>query len=464
MFDLHYAARSDLGLGSKERNEDSGYAGPNLLLLCDGMGGHAGGDTASAVVVHHLAELDGDTHVAHEVGDTLLGEIAVANERLAEIVEEHPETRGMGTTCIALLRSAETLAIAHIGDSRAYRLHESGLTQITHDHSFLQLLIDQGHLTEEEAWGHPQRSLITRVLSGRPDDEPDHGVMPLTLGDRFLLCSDGLSDYVRNETIHEVLAAGEDPGETAQTLVDLARRAGTRDNVTVVVADVVRAGAAPSTTPQTVGAAARLAPGQEHLQPAEDDLLLEDFREPESQDAPTQAVPIADDGSITLDGRRLVIGERAFAPRTITRESLVGSTSIGVATRDDGEPVTALSEDEDVLDAQPRAGRGGGRRWLSWLIGLLALLLLAAGAVWWWASRSYFLTEADGRVEIRRGLDLDLAGRELSVHAEESDVKVSDLPGHYAERVREGIAADDLDDARERLDQLRERAAKDSWT
>ncbi|WP_462418756.1 PP2C family protein-serine/threonine phosphatase [Kytococcus sp. Marseille-QA3725] len=458
MFDLHFAARSDLGLGSKTRNEDSAFAGPNLLLLCDGMGGHAGGDTASAIAVHHLAVLDNDVYRASDAGEILLREVAAANEKLRVFEEEHPETRGMGTTCIAMVRSSNSLAIAHIGDSRAYRLQDGELSQITHDHSFLQLLIDEGHLTEEEAWGHPQRSLITRVLSGRPDDEPDHGVMPLVRGDRFLLCSDGLSDYVRDDTIAEILRETPDPEDAVQRLLDVARRAGTRDNVTVVVADVVQPGSVRPSTPQMVGAAARLQPGHEYEGP-EDRQVHTAFREPETPDAPTQTVPVAPDGSVTLNGQHLVIGERAFTPRTISREGVAGSTRFEYVDQPAVAPGGLIEVQEETgrpVDTAGQPRRVGGGRLGAWLVGGLATLALLAGGLWWWADHNYFVGEREGQVQIRRGFDAELAGQDFSALEEDTHLAVDDLPSFYADSVRDAIPADGLDDARRTVEDLRQ--------
>ncbi|WP_374928326.1 PP2C family protein-serine/threonine phosphatase [Kytococcus sedentarius] len=467
MFDLHFAALSDVGLGSKTRNEDSAYAGPNLLLLCDGMGGHAGGDTASAIAVHHLADLDQDVHRAAEAGERLLHEVAAANAKLRDFEAEHPETEGMGTTCIAMVRSASSLAIAHIGDSRAYRMQGGVLSQITHDHSFLQLLIDEGHLTEEEAWGHPQRSLITRVLSGRPEDEPDHGVMPLVQGDRYLLCSDGLSDYVRDETIAQILRETPTPEETAQALIDVARRAGTRDNVTVVVADVVKPGVAPRTSPQTVGAAAALRPGHEADHRAGREPERPSFQEPQAQDAPTQTVPVAADGSVTLNGQHLVIGQRAFEPRHISREKLAGSTRFnlgGESTPSRGGEVIEIRGyghgDRPDGPARPEKRSHPVGRVIAWVVGVLATLALLVGGLWWWGDRNYFVGERDGQVQIRRGFDVNLMGQELSALEEQTDLAVDDLPSFYADSVRDAIPADDMDDARQTVADLQERAER----
>ena len=467
MFDLHFAARSDVGLGSKTRNEDSAYAGPNLLLLCDGMGGHAGGDTASAIAVHHLSDLDHDFHRADEAGERLLQEVAAANAKLRAFQAEHPETEGMGTTCIAMVRCASSLAIAHIGDSRAYRMQGGVLSQITHDHSFLQLLIDEGHLTEEEAWGHPQRSLITRVLSGRPEDEPDHGVMPLVQGDRYLLCSDGLSDYVRDETIAQILRETPTPDETAEALIDVARRAGTRDNVTVVVADVVKPGVAPQRAPQMVGAAADLRPGHEGDHGDEHATERPAFQEPQTQDAPTQTVPVAADGSVTLNGQHLMIGQRAFEPRHISRENLAGSTRFRLGgdagESDQGEVIEIRGYghgDRPERPARPEKGSHPMGRVIAWVVGVLATLALLVGGLWWWGDSNYFVGERDGQVQIRRGFDVNLLGQELSALEEQTDLAVDDLPGFYADSVRDAIPADDMDDARQTVTDLRERAER----
>ena len=138
----------------------------------------------------------------------------------------------MGTTVIAMLRTGNKLALAHIGDSRGYLLRDGTLTQITHDHTFVQSLVDEGRITAEEAEHHPQRSLVTRVLTGHEGDEPDLSMREARPGDRYLLCSDGLSGFVAADTIEEVLAEGLGTAATAERLIELALRAGAPDNVT----------------------------------------------------------------------------------------------------------------------------------------------------------------------------------------------------------------------------------------
>src|SRR3954452_1305232 len=252
---LRYAARSDVGL-VRQTNQDSGYAGPHLLVIADGMGGHAGGDVASSLAIGELAPLDGESHGSDDALAHLERAVRSAHGELLARVQEEPQLAGMGTTITALMRAGNRLALAHIGDSRAYLLRDGVLTQITKDHTFVQTLVDEGRLTPEEAEHHPQRSVLMRVLSDIVDDpEPDFSIRESRVGDRYLLCSDGLSGVVSFETLHETLAAGDPPGTTCERLVALARRAGAPDNVTCIVADVVDEPTTADAAPSVVGAA-----------------------------------------------------------------------------------------------------------------------------------------------------------------------------------------------------------------
>jgi len=232
---LRYAARSDRGL-VRANNEDSVYAGPRLLALADGMGGHAAGEVASQLVIAGLAHLDDD-----EPGGDLLAKLESAvhdgNTSIATHVEDDPELEGMGTTLTAILFAGTRLGMVHIGDSRGYLLRDGELTQITKDDTFVQTLVDEGRITAEEAHSHPQRSLIMKALTGH-EVEPTLVMREARAGDRYLLCSDGLSDPVSHETI---LGAMQIPDvvDAADRLIELALRGGGPDNVTVVVADVV---------------------------------------------------------------------------------------------------------------------------------------------------------------------------------------------------------------------------------
>ncbi|UUO02119.1 protein phosphatase 2C domain-containing protein [Mycolicibacterium novocastrense] len=232
---LRYAARSDRGL-VRANNEDSVYAGARLLALADGMGGHAAGEVASQLVIAALAHLDDD-----EPGGDLLSKLDAAvregNSAIAAHVEADPELEGMGTTLTAILFAGNRLGLVHIGDSRGYMLRDGELTQITKDDTFVQTLVDEGRITAEEAHSHPQRSLIMRALTGH-EVEPTLIMREARAGDRYLLCSDGLSDPVSQETILEALQI-PDVAESADRLIELALRGGGPDNVTVVVADVI---------------------------------------------------------------------------------------------------------------------------------------------------------------------------------------------------------------------------------
>jgi PPM family protein phosphatase len=232
---LRYAVRSDRGL-MRTNNEDSVYAGPRLLALADGMGGHAAGEVASNVVISTLAHLDEDRPV-DDLISTLRDATAAANNNLRAMVEQDSNLDGMGTTLTALLFAGSRVGLVHVGDSRAYLVRGGQLTQITHDDTFVQALIDEGRLTEEEASSHPQRSLILHALNGA-EVEPDLSIREARIGDRYLVCSDGLSDVVSPETLLEALQL-PDPHESADRLVELALRAGGPDNVTCIVADVI---------------------------------------------------------------------------------------------------------------------------------------------------------------------------------------------------------------------------------
>ncbi len=232
---LRYAARSDRGL-VRANNEDSVYAGARLLALADGMGGHAAGEVASQLVIAALAHLDDD-----EPGGDLLAKLDTAvragNAAIAAQVEMEPDLEGMGTTLTAILFDGTRIGLVHIGDSRGYMVRDGEMTQITKDDTFVQTLVDEGRITREEAHSHPQRSLIMRALTGH-EVEPTLTMREARAGDRYLLCSDGLSDPVSDETILEALQI-PDVAESAYRLIELALRGGGPDNVTVVVADVV---------------------------------------------------------------------------------------------------------------------------------------------------------------------------------------------------------------------------------
>jgi protein phosphatase len=232
---LKYVARSDRGL-VRSNNQDSVYAGPRLLAVADGMGGHAAGEVASKIVIAGLAPLDDD-----EPGDDLLGQlhgaVLAGNDAIAEVVANDPELDGMGTTLTAILFAGNRLGLVNIGDSRTYLMRNGSVMQITHDDTFVQSLIDEGRITPEEANSHPQRSLLLRALTGH-DIEPSLTIREARAGDRYLLCSDGRSGVISHETLAEAMHI-KDAQACADRMIELALKGGGPDNVTVIVADVV---------------------------------------------------------------------------------------------------------------------------------------------------------------------------------------------------------------------------------
>ncbi|WP_409485691.1 Stp1/IreP family PP2C-type Ser/Thr phosphatase [Arsenicicoccus dermatophilus] len=396
---LRYAARSHVGL-VRDSNQDSGYAGPHLLVVADGMGGHAGGDVASSTAIGALAPLDDDSHGSRAL-QHLEDAIGTANGHLHQIAQEKPELAGMGTTVTALLRTDNKLAVAHIGDSRAYLLRQGQLIRMTHDHTFVQSLVDEGRITAEDAEHHPHRSMVTRVLTGHEGDEPDVSWRELHHGDRYLICSDGVSGFVAQDTITEILAEQPGPDEAADRLVDLALRAGGQDNITAIVADVVRLTdeEGPSTRPQVVGAAA---------------------------------------------ARQL---NRSVPDTPAARAAALTRTATGAP---DQEPVAA----ED-----PAAG---GRGTITRLVlsGLLALVVLAGlgYAGWLWSQQQWFVAAKDDKVAVYRGIDQQVGPLSLSTVDQVTDVSLADLPDFYRNRITQGVPAAGRDKAQEVVADMRNQA------
>ena len=400
---LRYAARSDVGL-VRSNNQDSAYAGSHLLVVADGMGGHAGGDVASSVAIGRLARLDSETP-ASDIVATLEESVLEANQEILRRARDEPQLRGLGTTITALLRAEGKFALAHIGDSRAYLLRDEETVQITKDHTFVQRLLDEGRLTEDEAERHPQRSVLMRVLGDvDADPELDLSLRAAHAGDRWLLCSDGLSGLVSLDTIDATLKDIEDPGECADALVQLALKGGGPDNITCIVADVVdldalpRGVEAPSTTPQIVGSAAR------------------------NRHRPTTAS-----------------GPAAKAA-ALTRE----------------EPEIPY-EDEDFSEEEPP-------RRSPWpAVVVLALLVALLGGLLWggyaWSQRQYYVGTDGTRVVLYQGLAQDLGPVSLSEPLEVTDIEIEDLPEITRQQVESTISASDREGADQIIDRLEQAAA-----
>ena len=205
--------------------------------MADGVGGHAAGEVASATIIDALAPL-GDTEPGYDLVGRLHEAVFEGNAAIARRVADDAGLQGMSTTLTAILFDGARYCLLNIGDSRTYLLRDGSLEQLTRDDSYVQLLVDQGHITQEAAGSHPQRNLVLQALTGEAVMEPAMTVHEARAGDRFMLCSDGLTDVVPQATLAEVLAAGE-PQECVDRLIAMAIDAGTRDNVTVVIADVV---------------------------------------------------------------------------------------------------------------------------------------------------------------------------------------------------------------------------------
>ncbi|HYQ75900.1 Stp1/IreP family PP2C-type Ser/Thr phosphatase [Cellulomonas sp.] len=406
---LRYAARSDVGL-VRSNNQDSAYAGPHLLVVADGMGGHAGGDVASSVAIAALAPLDGESHGPDDALDELERALEEAREEIISRSESNPELAGMGTTVTAILRAGNKLAMVHLGDSRGYLLRDGVLTQVTTDHTFVQHLVNTGKITPEEAETHPQRSVVMRVLGDFDVDiAPDLSVREARAGDRWLLCSDGLSGFVSGETIARTLYELADVDTCAERLVQLALRAGGGDNVTVVVADVlelndVRDGAGPTTNAVVVGSAAV------------------------SRNRPTAAQD----------------GPAARAAELSRQASTPGG---GVAV------VDAADDAEDDTDERRTRRR---RRVRGFVLSVLAVAVLAAGAFGFyrWTQTQYYVGVDGDVVAIYRGIPQSVGPLSLSEVVETSDVAVDDLPAFVRERLDQTIPTATLADARERVESL----------
>jgi PPM family protein phosphatase len=244
---IRYAVATDIGL-QRQENEDAAYAGARLLAVADGMGGHAGGEVASAAVIDALKPLD--TIVpAGELLNALEHAVRQASRSLTELAQADPELRGMGTTLTALLWSGSQLGLVHIGDSRAYLVRDDEVFQITQDHTVVQSLLDDGKITIDEVASHPQRNLILRALIADGGYEPDLQLREARPGDRYLLCSDGLHEVADAADISKVLRTTPDPDDAARELIRLAMEGGGPDNVTCIVADVVPQEAEIATAP-----------------------------------------------------------------------------------------------------------------------------------------------------------------------------------------------------------------------
>ena len=442
---LRYAVRSDVGL-LREGNEDSAYAGPHLLAIADGMGGHAAGEVASAVAISALAGLDEEVPVSSLL-ELLSAAVANANATLHEMSTQDPSVEGMGTTLTAMLWSGSTVALCHIGDSRAYLLRDGEFYQITHDHTLVQSLVDDGRLSPEQAHTHPQRSLVMRALQSSTDAEPDLSVREAVAGDRYLLCSDGLSDVVSEQTMGKTLVKFTDPEEAVNQLIDLAIRGGGPDNITCIVADVVDTAVEPgaATNAFVIVGAASNGDGRPRLRSDSPAARASQLTHPGLQ---TAVRPQAAGGPVTTadppgaTSRSAVTTQPGRAARTAT------ATQPGMVADLEPEP-----DDTDAADASP-----GRRRWplVTSILAVLVLVIAAGGyAAWRYTQNQYYVGTDGHQVIIFRGVDENVAGLSLSSVYQRTGIPIAHVTANDLPQVKSTITADSLTGAKQIVTNIR---------
>ncbi|WP_205473046.1 PP2C family serine/threonine-protein phosphatase [Nocardioides sp. SYSU D00038] len=424
MLRLDYAAISDVGRVRKD-NQDSAYAGPWLLAVCDGVGGAARGDIASATVVSELRDLDTqpDRDTSPQALLRLVNDgLARAHQRIADLVDDDPALNGTSTTASLGLFDGARMGIGHVGDSRAYLFRDGEISQLTRDHTFVQSLIDEGRITEDEARVHPHRNLILRAIDGIQDLEPDLFLLELTPGDRLLFCSDGITAVLDAGRLADVLSTGT-PDYAAVELVRASLEAGTTDNVTCVVADAVDAdaaapdaerSAAADLQPMMVGAAAEL---RRRSRPAAGKSLFRGHRSGDTGELEPISAEVLDE-----------------APQATPTDAIVDPESARYAPR------------------PPRRFT-----WLSRLLVLAAVVgvvWVAAAGAWTWSQQQYFVGVDGDRVAIFRGLNASLPGVDLHSEWATTNVELGRLSEFEADRVREGIDASSRDDAERIVEDL----------
>ncbi|WP_203580847.1 PP2C family protein-serine/threonine phosphatase [Microbacterium hibisci] len=383
----------------RSNNQDSGYAGSNLFVVADGMGGHAGGDVASSLAISRLENLDRPYDSTAEAEKALGDAISDAAVDLVETVGVRPELAGMGTTVSALIMVDDYAVIAHIGDSRIYLYRDGALTQITTDHTFVQRLVDSGRITPEEARYHPRRSVLMRVLGDMDTDpELDTFIMPTQPGDRWLLCSDGLSGVVDDAHTAKALGLGLAPGRTADNLLKQALDGGAPDNVTIVIVDVGGQHPLFSGTPTIVGSASN----------------------PVGVEVP------------------------AAAPR---RSSWLHPNRQAANEPTHFEPAPEFLE--ELIEEDRRRAR---RRRIGWIAGLALVLLLLVGAAWigyQWTQTRYYVGADEDTVVIFRGVQQNIGPITLSTPYEDTEIPLDSLSEFARATVEGTISADSLAHARQ---------------
>ncbi len=403
------AADSNVGK-VRSSNQDSGYAGYQMFFVADGMGGHAGGDIASAITAQRMAQMDAQYVSPDDAGAALLASILETNQTLTETVAGHPELAGMGTTFSGIVFVEDKVVVGHIGDSRIYLCREGKTSQITKDHTFVQRLVELGRITEAEALTHPRRNVLLRVI-GDNNEPPqlDFQVLTALPGDRWMMCSDGLNGYVSDAIIDMNLASEQAPAEAVEMLIGEALEAGAPDNVTVVVVDTVPAalGQVIERDVKFVGSAAS-------------DVVIEQAK-----------------------GKSIVGLKNLFADLS----GLEGQDRQFV-------PESGAGYDRLTKEAQ----RSIRYRQLRQIATITALTLLVFGAAWLgysYTQTKFYVAESNGHVAIYKGIREELLGFKFSEVYQETSVSITDLPEYQQQLVDQTIYATDLQDANRILDRLR---------
>ena len=474
---LYSTTVSDVGT-VRANNQDSSFAGEHLIAICDGMGGHAGGDTASSIAIRSLAHIEqddtgGDVEVISRMMET---SVMAAHDAIVGKAKRERKLAGMGTTVTAVALVAGYWVVAHIGDSRAYLLRDGHLSRITCDHSYVQHLINTGRITPAEAKNHPQRNVVMRVLGDFDiDPHPDISIRKAHPADRWLLCSDGLCGVLEDSTIKETMTALADQGECAQRLVQMALRAGSTDNVTAVIADATLALDAdafdlPHQTPLVGGAASR------NLEPIADIVnepvatapALRDDHSPAKraaalmQPADTQhndAAPASAEPSTTR-----VVQPSAVREETGERDN-PDTGEIPVVQKPDGR-LSADPNDPEVAKAirnehveQKKATRAKHQRnRLAIVIAILlavAVLFGAGTGTYMWSQTRYYVGNSNGKVAIYQGVPTNLFGLALSHEVSSTSITVSNLPQTWRDQLNRGISVGSLDEAQSHVSIIR---------
>lgn len=470
---LYSTTVSDVGT-VRANNQDSSFAGEHLVAICDGMGGHAGGDTASTIAIRSLAHIEREDHEQDVAAIASMMETSVmaAHDAIVGKARHERKLSGMGTTVTAVALVDDYWVLSHIGDSRAYLLRDGALCQVSQDHSYVQHLINTGRITEQEAKNHPQRNVVMRVLGDFDiDPHPDIAVLKAHPADRWLLCSDGLCGVLENSTIADALLSMSNLTECAQHLVSMALRAGSTDNVTAVIADAtlaldVHAFDLPHQTPLVGGAASSsLEPIADIVnEPVAAAPALRDEGSPAQRAAALMQSSEArkthhdDDDKPKLAHPSAAREEESTLSTPDTGEIPIVQKADGALSSDPNDPQVAKAIEVQQEKQRKTAHKHKRNRRITVIIAILVLLLAGTGAgyaTYRWSQTRYYVGESNGKVAIFQGVPTNIFGFNLSHEVERTSISTSDLPQTWRDELTEGITRDNLDEARAHVKYLR---------